>query len=76
MLLTEQIEEAIQCFQTSVRLDEQLLEGYRNLGKAYFLTNKVQEAIANFQKVVELDQSDSQPFYYIGDILKHTNRKE
>lgn len=70
-----QYDEAIECWEKSIRLDDSFATPYRNLAIAYFnKRNDRQKALQYLEKAFELDDSDARVLMELDQLYKILNR--
>ena len=65
-LAVNNINEAIEAYQTAIILQPSFVIGHNNLGTIYTQQGKFEEAIDAFQKVIQLDKSTAEPYLKLG----------
>ena len=71
-----QYQEAIQCWETSVQLDDSFATVHRNLALAYYnKSNQPKKAVQSLEKAFSLDKSDARVLMELDQLYKKLNYK-
>jgi tetratricopeptide (TPR) repeat protein len=69
-------QEALQCFESALKLDANYTEAWFNKGVALYLLGQNEEAINCFDRARSLNPSDADPWFLKGAVLKKMGRNE
>ncbi|WP_219904333.1 tetratricopeptide repeat protein [Stenomitos frigidus] len=70
----KKLDEAIESFQKSIKLDSSNVQAYNNLGYALYQHNKLDAGIKAWQQAIKLDAQNAMAYYGIGNALYQQNK--